>query len=159
VRLSTGEVIRIERWEQQELVAEPFQKPGWIFRGAGFKARLPVASAGDLIWEGTLAPLALDLGPDNVVYFVGVALTRRAEREYRLPPDKSHVAFSLRGGQWERITLHELPAITKPNLLANTSRYLDERGPSSSSVVTLETKTKLDSVSGLFQALRVIPRE
>ncbi len=158
VRLSTGEVIRIERWEQQELVAEPFQKPGWILRRAGFTVRLPAAGAEAAKWEGTLAPLALDVG-DGAVYFVGVAITTRADREYRIQPGKSHVAFRLRGIEWERIKLSELPPALRPNLLANTYDYSAERRPVLDSLVTLQEKAKLDSASGLFEEFRVIPRD
>lgn len=158
VRLSTGEVIRIERWEQQELVAEPFQKPGWIFRRAGLKARLPVAGLGELTWEGTLTPLALDLGPDGAVYFVGVADTIRAQREYRAPPQEIHLAFRLGRAEWDQIKLHELPRDLRPNLLANTSRYIAEKRPLVEPLVTLQMKSSLDSVSGLWEAYKAIPR-
>lgn len=158
VRLSTAEVIRIERWEQQELVAEPFQKPRWIFRSAGFKVQLPVANPGDLAWQGVLSPIALDLGPDGAVYFVGVADTMRAQREYRVSPQEIHLAFRLRGTGWDRIKLAELPREVRPNLLANTSRYIAERGAVSDTLVTLPMKAKLDSVSGLWDAYRTIPR-
>lgn len=158
VQLTTGEVIRIERWVEQERVAEPFKPSGWIFRRAGLTARPPTPSAAAVKWEGTLAPLALDVA-NGAVYFVGVAITTQADREYRLQPGNSHVAFRLRSYEWERIKLSELPTSIKPNLLARTTTYLDDRGPFSSSLVTLEMKAKLDSVSGLARALRVIPCE
>jgi hypothetical protein len=103
--------------------------------------------------------LALDLGPEGTVYFVGVVATMRAEIDYRVQPQELHLAFSFKGSQWQRINLSELPSATRPNLLARTTTYLDDRAPFASSLVTLQMKAKLDSSATLWEAFRTIPRQ
>jgi hypothetical protein len=156
VRLSTGEVIVVERGEKLNLVSEPGRGSGWLFDEAWLKARLP--SIGETAWQGALSPLVLNVTPRGDWYLLGVTGAYRGHQDYQLPDGKRYVAFRLRNGSWQRVPFTEFPAEFQPNLLGGTDSLFIKRGQPNGMLVDFKLKSEIDSNPMLDSAFRRIDR-
>ena len=119
VSLSSGNTITVERGEVRRLVAEPFQKAGWLYQGSWIEGSIP--GVGPFRWETSLSPWLLDLGADKRWYMIGMS-GHTSEHEYGLfmprPMWPRYIPFRLVDNKWTRIVEHDVPIeFTKPNLL------------------------------------------
>lgn len=163
VRLATGQIIIAERTDQYKRVMDVgagFQS-GWLYQTGRVKAELPAPISRTVEWEGTLRPLVLDVLSGSTAYFVGAAAGRVSRDEWRIPDNEKYVVFRLTPDGWKRISLDELPSEAKPNLLASTRNffeYTDGIRLSTTSLVKLDMKNKLDSRITLIRELKEIVR-
>lgn len=141
VRLSTGEVIVVERGEKLRRTGEGL-KNWWLFDEGWLQAKLP--GVGSTRWEGTLSPLVLDVTAKGEWYLLGVIAAPRAYREFNLPEHKWYVAFKLQEGVWQRVPFAEFPEAFKPNLLADSYELFIKREHPNGSLVEFDLKSRID---------------
>jgi hypothetical protein len=156
MRLSTGEVIVIERGERRRLAYGGQLPFGWLFDEAWLEAKLP--GIGTTRWEGALSPLILDVTPAGEWYLLGAVYASRGRKDYRLPEHKRYVAFKLRNSSWQRISFTEFPDSFQPNLLVSTGTLLWEKEIQNGMLVDFEMKHRADSDRTLDKSLRRIDR-
>lgn len=142
VRLSSGEVIRIQRGEERRRAGEPGRE-GWLFDTAWLRAQLP--SIGESRWDGSVRPLVLDRTQGGDWYLLGIVAAYRGFEDYGVPRDKRYVAFKLTNRQWSRIPFSEFPSEFTPNLLANTGHLFFVENKPNGVLVDLTTKSRVDS--------------
>ena len=109
-------------------------------------------------WEGSLAPVALDIGSDKVVYLVNTVTTGASRNEWRVPNYEYYVVFRLTEQGWQRIALSQLPGSIQPNLLGNTYSLFVDRGVASGIHIDLEMKHDLQSDGSLAERYKRIIR-
>jgi hypothetical protein len=159
VRLSTGELILVERWQENIRVVTDPRSTG-LFYAAGLTVKVPGGDRKVAIWEGPLCPLALDIVAGRT-YLVTVVYGGRnpALRQFRNQLFAGlYVAFELRGAEWVVIDLRDLPLETKPNVLANTSSFFDGRERIDKPFVTVERRVKLNDDVNNPELFKEIPR-
>lgn len=155
VRLSTGEMILVDRGERRRRAGEGFSN-GWLFDDAWLEANLP--GVGKARWEGALLPLVLDVTARGEWYLLGVTQSSRGEKDYRLPEHKRYVAFKLSQSLWERIPFAQFPDSFSPNLLANTGRLFVIEGARNGVFVDFEMKQRVDSLPTVGKHYKRIDR-
>lgn len=121
VKLSDGRQILVRRMTEFRSVMDVgagFQR-GYLFDHASISAELPAPVSRKVEWAGRgLSPFILDLLPDGRVYLVCITETAEGAYTWKVPRHEFFVAFQLKGDQWERLPLAELPpAIKRANLL------------------------------------------
>lgn len=144
VRLTTGEVIVVERGEKLRRVGQGFEN-GWLFDEGWLKAKLP--GVGETRWEGTISPLVLDVTSKGKWYLLGITTAYRGHEDYKLPEHKRYVAFTLTGGAWQRVPFTEFPPEFQPNLLGNANRLFIIEGTPRGTMVGFEAKKRVDSIT------------
>ena len=145
VKLSSGQIIIVERSQDYRLVGEPGAGTGWLFDYAHIRAVLPIRNV-DVMWEGRLQPLAIDVSQDGTIYLVAVAATYAGEKEYALPEGTHHVAFKYSGSsKWQRIPIESVPHEFRPNLLAAVHSLFIKQKFVTTNIIDLVLKGKVDS--------------
>jgi hypothetical protein len=161
VRLSSKELILVERWQENIRVVTERRSTG-LFYAAGLKLKIPAGDREFAMWEGPLSPLALDTVAGRT-YLVSTApgLRNPALRQYDAQLSvSSYVAFELRGSEWVVIDLRDLPLEIKPNLLISTSRFFAGTEPIDRPFVTVERRIALNDYSNdpeFFKSIRRPP--
>jgi hypothetical protein len=156
VRLTTGEVVTVERGEKLNLVTGDRFDPGWLFDEAWLNATLP--GVGKIRWQGALSPLVLNVTKSGDWYLLGIAVAYRGLRDYQLGEEKRYVAFKLRDRLWQRIPFAEFPVEFQPNLLGDTYTLFIERGQRSGTLVDFKLKAEIDADPTLDKAYKRIDR-
>lgn len=144
VKLTNGQVIILEH-EVDYLKMFNGNSMGYQFQHEHLHAVLPPANK-EIVWDGNLQSLALDLARNGDLYLVTTAETSQAQVEYSLPRWGHHVAFKYNGsGQWTRIPIESVPHEIRPNLLIDSGReFLDLDRPTNV-LIDLATKEKLNA--------------
>ena len=123
VKLSSGHQILVRRMTEFRSVMDVgagFQR-GYLFDHASISAELPAPASRKVEWAGRgLSPFILDLLPDGRVYLVCKLGSAEGANIWKVPQHEYFVSFRLKGDQWERVPLADLPpAIRRTNLLGS----------------------------------------
>lgn len=160
LRLSDGRTVLVHRSEDRRRVIDPgtgFQE-GWLFQKSTMYASLPAPINRTVSWEGSLAPVALDIYANETCYLVNIVPTLSGSHEWRVAENEYYVAFRLAEHGWERIPLSSLPDAVQPNLLGNTYKLFIERGAPSGTHIDLNAKSVLQSDPLLVEPYKRIVR-
>ncbi|WP_165967771.1 hypothetical protein [Sapientia aquatica] len=149
VKLSNDQIITAECSIESEHVYNG-NNIGWLFLRERIKAVLP-PSGRVVMWEGSLAPLAIDVAKDGGIYLVATAQSVRGQLEYSTD---FYVAFKYnKDGFWARIPIDTVPLEIKPNMLLALPDDFS-KNDSKLQVINLKTKEELNSDPRLAQAYK-----
>jgi len=162
VRLSDGRTVVVARSNEYRQVADVgagFQR-GWNFERTMLQVRMPTPNGATIRWQGTLTPIVLGADSNGDPLLVGVASSSQAIFDWKLSPrGESHVALRFVRGEWERISLEEVPILyRKANLFISAYKLFLEHGVVSGIHVDPETKSRLDAnpaIAGAYKEVRV----
>lgn len=157
VKQSNGQIIVVERTAEFRNVYAGGSGNGWLFQHERIKAVLPSLNK-QVVWEGGLEPLAIDVAKNGDIYLVGIAETPQGNAEYSIPNGMFHAAFKFNGsGRWIRIPVESVPHEIHPNLLIDEVRLFIDHGHSTSEVLELAIKEKLNSEQAYAEPFRSWP--
>src|ERR1039457_2516019 len=127
VKLSDGQIIVVERTATFRNVYAGGTGNGWLFQRERIKAVLPPLNK-EVVWEGGLEPLAIDVAKNGEIYLVAIAETSQGQEEYSIG-DTRHAAFKFSGsGQWIRTPVESVPHEIHPNLLIDRVTLFIDHG-------------------------------
>jgi len=154
VKLSNGQIIVAERSADFRNVYAGGSGNGWLFQHARIKATLPPLNK-VVMWDGSLEPLALDTAKDGAIYLVAISANLQGEKENSIPEGKRHAAFKYNeDGQWIRIPVESVPREIRPNMLIDEVTLFIKQDYSTSKVLELALKEKLNDDPGLSESFR-----
>jgi hypothetical protein len=153
VKLSTGQTVVAELgWDYR--TKEEALTAGALLSTFRIIVLIPSPMQRRVSWEGSLKPLAIDVGTDGKIYLVAIAIDRNGVRQ-NSPPDGLHVAFVYSGANaWQRIPLESVPLEMRPNLLISVGEIIDKPGFANDVLVDLPLKAKLDANPRIDESYR-----
>jgi hypothetical protein len=144
VKLTNGQIVVAERTAEFRNVYAGGTGNGWLFQHESIKAVLPPLNK-EVVWEGGLEPLALDVTKNGDIYLVNHVENLQGRSEYSVSKG-DHVAFKYSGNsQWMRIPVESVPQEIHPNLLIDRVTLFIRNEHSTSEVIDLALKEKLNS--------------
>jgi len=160
VRLSDSRTIVVKRVEEYRKVVDVGAglKEGWLLEQSDISAELPQPIGRRISWRGSLHPVVLDVQAEGAVYLVGLPPNGRAMSEWRLPRHQLYVVLQLKGENWERISVEQLPESMQPNLFVSSYELFIRRGAPSRGHVDQKKKGDLDSNPQIDRRYRTIVR-
>jgi hypothetical protein len=156
VKLTNGQIVVVERTAKFRNVYAGGTSNGWLFQHASIKAVLPPLNK-EVVWEGGLNPLALDVAKNGEIYLVATVETSQGRADYSLSHG-NHVAYQYGlDGQWIRIPVETVPHEMHPNLLIDDATLFIYHGHSTSEVLALALKEKLNTENAYDERYRSWP--
>lgn len=146
VEVSDGLKIVVTRRDTYRLVTDVGSglRTGLLLKRASIGGAIPAPINSQVVWEGSLQPLALRLSSDQQLYLVCAASTSLALDEWKIRGRQIHVSFVWTPGGWRRIPLAELPSSVQPNLLVSVDALFGDQHAQSGDHVDLAKKNKID---------------
>lgn len=145
VKLSNGQIIVAERTDDFKDVYAGGSGNGLLFQHGLIRATLPPLNK-EVTWEGSLKPLAMDIGENGDIYLVATWQSLQGKKENSVPNGVAHVAFRFDvSGQWIRIPVATVPPEVHPNLLIDDVDLFVRHGYSTKKTLDLAYKEKLNA--------------
>lgn len=159
VKLSDGTVITASRSAQYDASADlrGGREASWLQTQSTIVGPIGV-STGAPAFRSSLTPLAFDVSPQGYVFLVCIAASGLAIKEWKVRSKEPYVAFALRQGAWQRISMSEAPRAIRPNLLVSTRTLFFYKGGQNGMHVSLQLKGELDSNPQIDKRFKTIQR-
>ncbi len=156
-RLSNGQIVVVERRSEYRSVYAGGTGNDWFFQHARIKTAFQNK---EIVWDGGIEPLALDVTKSGEIYLVAIAVTSQGQAEYSIPASKFHAAFKFDGvNQWTRIPIEAVPHEIHPNLLIDEAKLYIDKKESTDGVLELTRKEKLNTENYYADPFRHWPTE
>jgi hypothetical protein len=157
-KLSGGQIVIVDRSNDfRSNVYAGGGDVGLLFQRARIKAVMPPLNK-EVMWEGTLAPLAFDISNNGDIYLVTTWETLQNKAENSVPNGVVHVAFKYTGaGQWMRLPVESVPHEIHPNLLIDEVALFNRDGHSTKEPLELAVKERLNANPAYDKSLRSWP--